>query len=590
MTTEPSIVIQSLEDKIAEIDSNRRLAGILTDEKRPPDAIDEYPQLKADRQINIGIYFIALDTIAKEYELYRNDVDKAVTIDIIANNLNKEEPLDLLRSLIRLKHNYPAIYRQSPADFDRIEQFIRDRMAKNEVVLPFTPASESYQVILSTGEKTHIFADRTTCVIGRHEDCSICIPNDTEHSNISRFHCFLDINPPQVRIRDFGSRNGTYVNDKIIGQRPEGVTAEEGTKMSFPEVELQNGDAIKLGSTIWRVEISTSPESSNDLDNKNPVSVPPPVANKSPGVVNKLFPKVFPAKAAKTIDGYELLELLTSSDYTEVYLARHIETGNIVALKTMLPQVAANDKAVRTFLREADNVRVLNHPNVVRMHDRGRVEGVFYFTMDYCNSGNVEDLLRDRGGKLSLEEAMTIVLPVLDGLIYAHNVRVGDAEFPDGKIEVVRGLVHRDLKPANILIDIQNDTKVIKIGNYGLAKAFDLAGMSGMSVTNSATENLSFMPRQQILNFRYVKPDVDVWATAASLYYMLTGQYPRNISGDPIAAILTNPIVPIREREPSIPVAIAKVIDTALQENPRIHFQSAKELKEQLQKFDITAH
>jgi serine/threonine protein kinase len=159
---------------------------------------------------------------------------------------------------------------------------------------------------------------------------------------------------------------------------------------------------------------------------------------------------------------------------------------------------------------------------------------------------------------------------------------VGNLKFPDGHSEVVKGLVHRDLKPGNMFVHIEGDETIVKVGDYGLSKAFDLAGMSGMSVTGSVGGTLVFMPRQQVLNFKYAKPDVDVWAAAASLYYMLTGDFPREITGDPIAAILTNPVIPIRDRDRSIPSKLAHVIDAALQEEPRIYFQSAQEFQQAL--------
>jgi eukaryotic-like serine/threonine-protein kinase len=75
---------------------------------------------------------------------------------------------------------------------------------------------------------------------------------------------------------------------------------------------------------------------------------------------------------------------------------------------------------------------------------------------------------------------------------------------------------------------------------------------------------------------------VDVWAAAASLYYLLTGEYPRNIVGDPIAAILTQPVIPIQQRDHSIPSKLATVIDAALQEEPQIYFRSAMEFQQAL--------
>ncbi|MBV9125107.1 MAG: FHA domain-containing protein, partial [Planctomycetes bacterium] len=64
-----------------------------------------------------------------------------------------------------------------------------------------------------------VFDERTTCILGRADDCNPRLPNDIHHAAISRHHCLLDINPPDIRVRDFGSRNGTFVNGSKIGQR-----------------------------------------------------------------------------------------------------------------------------------------------------------------------------------------------------------------------------------------------------------------------------------------------------------------------------------------------------------------------------------
>src|SRR5713226_5700564 len=103
--------------------------------------------------------------------------------------------------------------------------------------------------------KTFVFDERTSCIIGRAEDCDPLIPNDEHHKTISRHHCLLDINPPDIRVRDFGSRNGTFVNGIKIGQREKDQTPEEAAQGSFPEHDLKEGDEIKLGSTVLRVSL-----------------------------------------------------------------------------------------------------------------------------------------------------------------------------------------------------------------------------------------------------------------------------------------------------------------------------------------------
>ncbi|MEH1884351.1 FHA domain-containing protein [Nostoc sp.] len=66
----------------------------------------------------------------------------------------------------------------------------------------------------------YIFDYRTSCIIGRSPDCNPQLPDDSHHLGISRYHCLLDINPPDIRVRDFGSKNGTYINGKNIIPNP----------------------------------------------------------------------------------------------------------------------------------------------------------------------------------------------------------------------------------------------------------------------------------------------------------------------------------------------------------------------------------
>jgi len=100
------------------------------------------------------------------------------------------------------------------------------------------------------------FDGRMICTVGRAGDCSLQLPNDFIHLDVSRHHCLLDVDPPHVRVRDLGSRNGTYVNGIKIGQRPRGQTPEEAAAADLPEQPLHAGDELKVGSTVLRVVIT----------------------------------------------------------------------------------------------------------------------------------------------------------------------------------------------------------------------------------------------------------------------------------------------------------------------------------------------
>ena len=158
-----------------------------------------------------------------------------------------------------------------------------------------------------------------------------------------------------------------------------------------------------------------------------------------------------------------------------------------------------------------------------------------------------------------------------------------NAPLADGSVKKVHGLVHRDFKPGNIFLSDTSAHPVAKVADFGLAKSFETAGLTGMTRTGNAAGTPMFMPRQQILNFKYARPDVDVWAAAASYYFMLTGQFPKEARGADIwAAMLTGKAVPVRKRNPSVPKPLAEVIDTALIDQPSIQITSAAQLKKMI--------
>ncbi|MGD1805332.1 protein kinase domain-containing protein [Dapis sp. BLCC M126] len=421
--------------------------------------------------------------------------------------------------------------------------------------------------------KEFIFEERTICIIGRHKDCNPRLPSDEQHRTISRYHCILDINPPDVRVRDFGSRNGTYVNGKKIGQREPHHTPEAAAKIQFPEYDLKSGDKIKLGKTIFQVSIEAETE------------IPPEmlsIAKTSSAETVELSvpPRKSESNKLITIPGYRTIKLLGKGGCGEVYLARNNSTQKLIALKTMLPEVATHHQAINRFVREIENTKALNHKNVVQLKNYSYSDNQFFFTLEYCNGGSIWNLLERCGYQLSINMAVPIIIQALDGLEYAHNAEIPYVKKADGSFGKGKGLVHRDIKPANIFLSNINSSTAVKIADYGLAKAFDLAGLSGQTITGSKGGTFPFMPRQQIIDFKYVKPEVDVWAMAATLYNMLTGAYPRDFVGkDPILTVLKTKPVPIRKRNIAIPHSLAEIIDLALIDEPEIYFKTAKQFK-----------
>jgi eukaryotic-like serine/threonine-protein kinase len=416
----------------------------------------------------------------------------------------------------------------------------------------------------------YVFDERTTCVLGRAEGCAPRLPSDEYHRTVSRHHCLLDINPPDARVRDFGSLNGTFVNGEKIGQREANQTPEEGAARTFPEHDLADGDEIRLGETVFRVAIRL-PAGQHTLSLARCAACDREVGSElggrsgeyvcagcqsEPGAMAGLLVNLAQSgrRELAPITGYALRRELGRGGMGAVYLAHQERTGRDVALKVMLPRVAASPSARARFLREVELTRALRHPNIAALYDAGFANGTFYFTTEYCTGGSLDQLLARRGGRLDAGEAVRLACQALEGLAHAHGENV----------------VHRDLTPQNILLGETDGTLVAKVGDFGLAKAFDQAGLSGLTRTGVAAGRPWYIPRQQVINFRDVTPAVDLWALAACLYNALTGAYPRVFprGKDPWQVILQAEPVPIRRRDRSVPRALAEVIDEALREGP----------------------
>ncbi len=432
-----------------------------------------------------------------------------------------------------------------------------------------------------------IFNEHDIFVFGRADDCHARLSeNDI---TASRHHFILEINPPDARIRDLGSLNGTYVNGTKYGGRAKHETPEEAAQRKYPEVDLKDGDEICVGETAFLVRVE-APKAAEPMrcgqcgkdvsaevgigrrgdyacQSCQTEALSDPAAALVKELLNRAHGQVAPGPS--DIGGYELGKQLGEGGMGAVYLARRKRDGAMVALKVMLAKVAVDEYSRQMFQREIEVTRGLRHPNIIELFDHGSAGSGFYFAMELCSGGSVDRLMERRGGKLSLAEAGLIILQTLEGLSFAH----------DG------GFVHRDIKPQNILLTAERGG-VAKVSDFGLAKSFQKAGLSGMTATGAAAGTPYFMPREQLTNFKYVKPVSDVWSIGATLYHMLTSEFPRNFQRgqDPMEVILRGGVVPILNRDPNIPKKVAEVIDRSLADNVKARYQTAAEFREALDK------
>jgi pSer/pThr/pTyr-binding forkhead associated (FHA) protein len=104
--------------------------------------------------------------------------------------------------------------------------------------------------------KTFRFTDRKVCLVGRAEDCGVRLPNAGEYGTVSRHHCVLDIDPPEVRVGDFGSLNGTYINGVRVRPHGHWHSPEEAAAMPLGDHVLRDGDELALGGATFEIHIT----------------------------------------------------------------------------------------------------------------------------------------------------------------------------------------------------------------------------------------------------------------------------------------------------------------------------------------------
>ena len=245
-----------------------------------------------------------------------------------------------------------------------------------------------------------------------------------------------------------------------------------------------------------------------------------------------------------------------------VYQATAVESGAERAIKFVPLQAVPDPIADARIRREIDSSLSLSRETVVRAFTGGRTGSTYFLVMELCRGGNLADLVA-RDGPLPADRAVPVLLDVLDGLAHAHAVSV-PVTTSRGVISAV-GLVHRDVKPQNIFVAPPGGGRA-KVGDFGLAKAFATAGLSGLTRTGAVAGTPAFMPRQQVLDYREAPPAVDVWAAAASAYFTLTGRYPRDFppGRSPWRVVWDTRVVPIAERGVPVPPALGAVLDGAL--------------------------
>jgi len=234
-----------------------------------------------------------------------------------------------------------------------------------------------------------------------------------------------------------------------------------------------------------------------------------------------------------------------------VYRAEDLTLGRTVALKFMLPPYTLDDTASARFLREARSVAALDHQNICTVYEAGKSDdGHLFLAMSYYRGETLKDRLTNSGAP-PVEEALDIAAQIARGLACAHAA----------------GIVHRDLKPANVMLTAEGAVKIL---DFGLAKSRDQT----MTVTGVAMGTVAYMSPEQLLGER-ADSRSDLWALGVVLFEMLAGQHPAQ-SGHGVET-LTRALEDREREKPYDAVAVTRLVDRLMQNDPADRYQSAEE-------------
>ncbi len=268
---------------------------------------------------------------------------------------------------------------------------------------------------------------------------------------------------------------------------------------------------------------------------------------------------------------YKLIDLLGRGGMGRVFLGRHVTMQRSVALKIVSRDVGSNPAALERFLAEARAIAALDHPAIVQAYSVDCEGDRYYIVMEYVDGRDLQRVVEE-DGPLDCGKAVEYMRQAADGLAHAHS----------------RNLIHCDIKPSNLLVNSQEQVKIL---DMGMARLGGGAAEGNGSDNDHILGSVDYLAPEQALGSESFDHRADIYSLGCTLYFLLTGHppFPEGTLPEKILKHQTQQPRPIPTERPGVPPQLVQVCRRMMAKEPEERYQSADEILDALAEIPLDA-